>query len=71
MLMEHFDDLVTDRTIRLEEVEAHVANLRGDEQFLGHYWVSATSGNTGRPGLFLFNRSEWIAVLASFARAHE
>jgi putative adenylate-forming enzyme len=70
-MMDHFDELVTDRAIRLEDLEAHVGNLRGDDQFLGRYWVNATSGSTGRPGLFLFNRSEWAAVLASFARAHE
>lgn len=71
MMMEHFDELVTDRAIHLEEVEAHRANLRGDEQFLGRYRVNTTSGSTGHPGIFLFDRSEWITVLASFARARE
>src|ERR1051326_505996 len=71
MLMEHFDDLVTDRTIRLEEVTARMRALIGDERFLGRYWVNATSGSSGHPGIFLFNRAEWITVLASFARARE
>ncbi len=71
MMMEQFDELVTDQAIRLEEVEVHRANLRGDERFLGRYWVNATSGSTGHPGIFLFNRSEWMMVLASFARARE
>jgi phenylacetate-CoA ligase len=71
MLMEHFDDLVTDRAIRLEEVKTHMRNLTGDERFLGRYWVNATSGSSGHPGVFLFNRAEWITVLASFARARE
>ncbi|MBI3287035.1 MAG: phenylacetate--CoA ligase family protein [Chloroflexi bacterium] len=71
MLMEHFDELVTNPAIRLEEVETHLANLRGDERFLRRYWVNATSGSTGQRGLFLFNRSEWTAILASFARGHE
>src|SRR5215467_7573687 len=71
MLMEHFDDLVTDRAIRLEEVKAHMQSLTGDERFLGRYRVNATSGSSGHPGLFLFNRAEWITVLASFARARE
>ena len=70
-MMEHFDELVTDRAIRLKDVQAHQAHLRGDEHFLGRYWVNATSGSTGHPGLFLFNRAEWITVLASFARARE
>ncbi len=71
MLMEHFDELVTDRAIRLEEVKIHMSNLTGDERFLGRYWVNATSGSSGHPGVFLFNRAEWITVLASFARARE
>src|SRR5215510_6268034 len=71
MLMEHFDELVTDRAIRLEEVKRYLGNLVGDERFLGRYWVNATSGSSGHPGIFLFNRDEWITVLASFARARE
>src|SRR6266487_6791314 len=71
MLMEHFDELVTDRAIRLEEVKEHMRDLTGDERFLGRYWVNATSGSSGHPGIFLFNRAEWITVLGSFARARE
>jgi len=71
MLMEHFDEISTDRTVRRNEVAEHLAGLSGDEQFLGRYWACATSGSTGQPGLFLFNRSEWGTILASFARAHE
>ena len=71
MLMDHFDELVTDRAIRLEEVKTHIAGLSGDERYLGRYWVNATSGSSGHPGIFLFNRAEWITVLSSFARARE
>ena len=71
ILMENYDELVTDRAIHLDEVRAHMANDREGKQFLNHYWVTATSGSTGKPGVFLFNRDEWVAVLASFGRAHE
>ena len=70
-LMEHFDELVTDRAIRLEEVKTHMRSLTGDEHFLGRYWVNATSGSSGHPGIFLFNRAEWTTVLTSFARTRE
>src|SRR5437899_7445590 len=56
IMMEHFDELVTDRAIRLEEVKTHMRNLTGDERFLGRYWVNSTSGSSGHPGIFLFNR---------------
>lgn len=71
MMMEHFDELVTDRAIRLEEAKTHMRTLTGDARFLGRYRVNATSGSSGHPGIFLFNRAEWITVLASFARARE
>lgn len=71
VLMEHFDELVTDRAVQLAAVEAHVAGLRDDERFLGRYWANATSGSTGRRGMFLFDRSEWLRILASVARAHD
>jgi phenylacetate-coenzyme A ligase PaaK-like adenylate-forming protein len=70
-MMEHFDELVTDRAIRLSDVERHMLTLQGDERFLGRYRVNATSGSTGRRGLFLFNHAEWVTILASFIRAHE
>jgi phenylacetate-CoA ligase len=71
MLMEHFDELATDRSIRLAEVEAHMANLAADARFHDRYWVNATSGSSGKRGIFLFDQAEWLAMLASFARAHE
>src|SRR6266566_7247869 len=71
MMMEHFDELVTDRAIRLEEAKTHMRTLTGDARFLGRYRVNATSGSSGHPGIFLFNRAEWITVLGSFARARE
>lgn len=70
-MMEHFDDLVTDRAIHLEDIREHMKTLRGEERYLGRYWVNATSGSTGHPGVFLFNRAEWATIIASFARGQE
>jgi phenylacetate-CoA ligase len=69
MVMEHFDELVTDPTVKLADVEAHLAALQGNERFRGRYWVAATSGTTGRRGIFLWNLDEWITVLASYNRS--
>jgi putative adenylate-forming enzyme len=68
VMMEHFDEIVTDPKIRLAEVEAHVSALHDDAQFLDTYWVMATSGSTSSPGVFLFGASEWAVALASFLR---
>lgn len=71
MMMEHFDELVTDRAVHLEEVRAHAASNHDGNPFLDRFWVSATSGSSGHPGFLLFDESEWSMILASFARGHE
>ena len=71
IMMEHFDDLVTDRAIHLEELRAHAANDTEGTRFLNRYWVSATSGSSGHPGFFLFDEDEWASIMASFARGQE
>jgi phenylacetate-CoA ligase len=72
MVMEHFDELVTDRAIRLADVEVHLATLSGgDELFNGRYRVASTSGSTGRRGLFLWDANEWSTVLASYNRSFD
>jgi putative adenylate-forming enzyme len=71
MLMDHFDELVTDPAVRLADVHAHLAKTQPDERFLGRYLVAATAGTTGQPGIFLHDRDEWTTVLASYARAND
>lgn len=71
LLMDHFDELVTDRSLRLKDVEQHLTRLTGDQFMRGRYRATSTSGTTGQRGLFLFNRSEWVTVLASFARSYQ
>jgi phenylacetate-CoA ligase len=68
VLMEHFDEVVTDRTIRLRDVEAYLAAGGGLEPFLGRYVVNCTSGSTGRRGIFLASDAEWTTILASLLR---
>lgn len=70
-LMEHFDELVTDRAVRLADVEAHLASMTGDGRFRGRYRVVSTSGTTGVRGIFLSDPVEWATVIASYNRAQE
>ena len=70
-LMQQFDELVTDRKVRLADVETHLARSEAATLFRSRYWVTATSGSAGQRGVFLFDRHEWAAIIASFARAHE
>lgn len=70
-LMESFDEVVTDPEVKLSDVREFLAALAGYRLFDGRYWVARTSGSTGSPGIFLWNRAEWTTVVASYARAQQ
>ena len=70
-LMERFDDLVTDRDVRLADVERYIATAAATDRFRDRYRVAATGGTTGRRGFFLADPHEWTHVLASYGRAYE
>lgn len=67
-LMERFDDVVTDRAVRLADVEAFLRQGQESALFRGRYVVLATSGSTGRRGVFLYDEREWIRAIASITR---
>jgi putative adenylate-forming enzyme len=71
MLMERFDDLVTDREIRFADVESYLVRASATDVFHGRYRVTATGGTTGRRGIFLADPGEWRAVITSYARASD
>lgn len=71
LLMENFDDLVTDRSLRLKEIRDHLHRLPREERHLGRYWASVTSGSAGHPSVNIFNHQEWVTVLASAIRSYE
>ncbi|WP_240987037.1 hypothetical protein [Arthrobacter sp. Soil736] len=75
-LMEHFDEAVTTPDVRLADLENHLRSLteRGGDPgvpWKGRWWAAATAGTTGRRGAFVWNRTEWGTVLASYARAND
>lgn len=67
-LMENFDDVVTDRDIRLADVDAFLSEAKADDRYRGRYLALATSGSTGLRGVFLFDQDEWVECLASISR---
>jgi putative adenylate-forming enzyme len=68
ILMEDFDQLVTDPDVRLADVEKFMAGDPGFALFRGRYVVLLTSGTTGMRGVFLFDPREWVTMLANAAR---
>jgi phenylacetate-coenzyme A ligase PaaK-like adenylate-forming protein len=70
LLMDGYDDIVTDRAIRLADVRHHLESDPAEPLYRGRYQVCATSGTSGQPGVFLYDPKEWAWVLASYARAN-
>ena len=70
-LMGHFDEVVTDRSVHLADLQQHLEEIHGDELFLGRYWVAATSGSSGMRSVVPSNAREWTTIVASYARANE
>lgn len=69
-LMERFDEIVTDRSIRRAEVERYLETASATDRYRGRYRVAATGGTTGRRGIFLASPGEWNTILASYSRAY-
>ena len=67
-MMERFDDIVIDPRLRRDALLAHVERSTGDELYLGRYRAMTTSGSSGRKGLFVYDRPEWVALMAQFLR---
>ncbi len=72
MIMEHWDEVVTDRKLKLKEVEEFISKLKSSTQlFKKKYYISSTSGSTGLKGVFLYSQDEWYNILASYSRAYD
>ena len=67
-LMEHFDEAVTDRRLRLADLERHLGHVRGDELYLGEYRAVVSGGTTGVRGVAVYSRAEWLRCFAGFLR---
>jgi phenylacetate-CoA ligase len=72
MLMDRFDEWVTDPRLRLDELDRHVEALGvDDELFAGEFRVMPTGGTSGRRAMHAFNRDEWADCLVAFVRWSE
>lgn len=67
-MMEHWDDAVTDRRLRRDEVLDHLDGLDHDAMWLGEYRAMTTSGSSGLKGLFVYDRPAWRGLLMQFFR---
>lgn len=68
-MLEHFDDLVTDRRLTLAGVERHLTEIGApdshtDPTLFGEYRAMASGGTSGRRGVFVYGGADWTETLA-------
>jgi phenylacetate-coenzyme A ligase PaaK-like adenylate-forming protein len=61
-LMSNFDDILTDRRLSRELVEAHIAGLNDDCYLLDEFHALASGGSSGTRGEFVYGWEEWAKV---------
>jgi len=67
-LMDHWDEIVVYPGFDLAGVQAHLEEVK-DDAYLGHaFHAVASSGASGRRGVFLYDWESWIASFAGSAR---
>ncbi len=68
-MLENFDDLVADRRLTLAGVEQHLTEMKGadsstDPMLFGEYRAVASGGTSGRRGVFVYGKADWLETLA-------
>jgi putative adenylate-forming enzyme len=64
-MMEHFDNLVTDKDVHLQDIKAYIADPHRTALFLGRFTINVTAGTSGRTGVVVFSSDEWATCMAS------
>ena len=70
-LMDRFDELVTDRRLRRDELLDHLSRVDDDVLYLGEYRPMTSSGSSGRKAVFVYDRAAWRGTLTMFLRRSE
>jgi phenylacetate-coenzyme A ligase PaaK-like adenylate-forming protein len=69
MMMDAIDRFVTDPRLTHDALERHLGAIGPrDELLLGEYRVMASSGSSGRKGIYVYDRIAWRRVLAGGIR---
>jgi len=69
MVMENFNELVTDPAINLNDIELYFQSS-SYRLFQNKYQVTDRAGTSGLSEIFVFNRLEWYTVLAGALRSY-
>jgi phenylacetate-CoA ligase len=68
-LMVSWNDVVTDRSLKLEDIERFLSGVTGLETYQDKYFAFATGGTTGVKGITVFSMDEFLNFFSLTARA--
>lgn len=69
-LMDHWDEIVTDRRLTLNLVNSHLEGLTTDQYLLDGYHALASGGSSGRRGVFVYDWTAWTLCWVMITRAN-
>ena len=67
-LVANFDCIVTDRRLRLNEVESHLAGPNAGALLFGQYRACATGGTSGERAILVYDQASWELGAANALR---
>ena len=68
-LMSSWDDIVTDKSLHLKDVQQFLESENGLESYLNKYFAFATGGSTGVKGITIFSKDEFLDFFSLTGRA--
>jgi phenylacetate-CoA ligase len=69
-LVANFDRIVTDRRLRLADIERHLAGEHAADMLFGQYRACATGGTTGVRAVMVYDQPAWEYVAANAIRSN-
>ena len=67
-LMRSWDDVVTDRSLRLQDVQRFLDRVKGFEAYHDTHYAYATGGTTGIKGVTVYSKKELLVIFALSSR---
>ena len=67
-LMQSWDDIVTDRSLRLQDIQRFLERVQGLEPYRNRHYAFATGGTTGLKGVTVYNKKEFLLFFALTSR---
>jgi phenylacetate-CoA ligase len=58
-LMEHFDDILTDRRLSLAGIDQHLGTVETGRYLFGRYTALTSGGSSGQRGVFVYDWDAW------------